>query len=312
MRTFLRNIRLQVALAGAAAVLALGCGDVWATSIATDSYDSASGGTGWNGNWTLHSGASIAPVSTPLSYTARSVDDPGYAWTVNGGNSALRVTGPVASDPNLAYRSLDGAENGDVWIRFLFRCNPSAAAGSNEFLVYWFDNGTTTDHTLVPNIGIKTNTAEGGNEDVVVRLYYPGGDFAGSIPVDATSTHLVVGHLSKTSSAVAGRYNKFEMWVDPDAQNLVGDTNCSRFVYAVDNRNATALTSYSMLGMRAANLTPGADISIDELALGTQLVDVMSGVGGNAPVIPEPLTILGVLGAAAGIGGYLRARRTAK
>ena len=54
----------------------------------------------------------------------------------------------------------------------------------------------------------------------------------GSVTVDATATHLVVGHLYKAGGS--STYNTFEMWVDPDATNKVGDTNAPGWVYAID------------------------------------------------------------------------------
>jgi len=273
--------------------------------VANDSYDSTSSGYGWSGGWTLDPSASIATTTSPLSYTAKNTlsDE---AWTVNGGSSVLRVAG-ASSDTNLAYRSLANSQSGDVWVSFLLRWN-KGAVGDNDFLVYWFDNNHTTDHTSVPNIGIKTNEGGGGTNDMVVRLTMGTGDYAGSITTNSVETHLLVGHLYKTTPGANSAYNAFEMWVDPGQNNLVGDAHAPAFVYAID-KTAISLKSFGMIGMRSANLTSGQEIFVDELSLGTTMADVMQGVGGAPPVIPEPLTMLGVIAGMGGVARYVRKLR---
>lgn len=308
-----------------AAGLVLAAGTVGATTIAVESFNltpgdlnGQSGGlgsTGWAGAWTAGTAyenvvSLQAPAATPLSYSAS-------GWTLNGGNPALQIAGGLDST-QLAYRSLTANQSGDVWVSFMMRWN-AGAVDQNDALLLWFDNTAAGDHSLVPNIGFKGNEGDSGpggvKEDFVVRLIMGANDdYAGNITVpDPAATHLVVGHLVRGAT----KYNVFEMWVDPNATNLVGDASANHFVYAVDNTGNTGLTSFNTIGLRSANLDSNDVILIDELRLGTTMLDVLNyGSGGLPPVvteatIPEPVTMAGLFLGLTGLGGYIRKRRAA-
>jgi len=266
-------------------------------------------------------------MATPgeLSYTV-----PSTGWTISGDGRALAVTG---NNNNVAYRQLSSTvSSDDVWMSFLVRWQQGTSSDQNKFLVLWFDNNTSADHTAVPNIGLKSNLGQvvpnppfsGDKEDIVVRLSYPGepnsADFAGDVTVSASDAHLIVGHLYKTVDGAGNSYNYFEMWVDPTMQNPVGATSDNRFVYAFDpdgagaNKDHTTLTGFNYIGLRSANLGSNDVLLFDELRIGTTANDVLlSTAGGNAaaPLVPEPVTMAGILFGIGGLTGYVR-RRTKK
>jgi len=283
-----------------------------ATTIASDSFaytvptelNGKSGGSGWSGPWTaVTSDTEVVDLTggTPLRYSTGT-------WLLDGGNQALQITG-ASNQGNLAYRSLASSHGDDAWISFLVRWE-AGVVNNNDFLVFWFDNVASGYHTDVPNIGIKGNEAGAGPEDFVVRLRLgPNDDYAGAItPPETSNAHLVVGHLYKTGSST--NYNAFEMWVDPTMTDRVGDRSASNFVYAIDDTGNTSLASFDMLGMRSANLDSGDVILIDELRLGDTMLDVVSGgVGGAPPLVPEPVTMAGLVLGIGALGGYVRRRR---
>lgn len=262
------------------------------------------GGTGWAGAWTAPTSAEVVantggpPAMNPLQYQYGGL-------FISGGGQALKVTG---NSDNLAYRTLASSQSSDVWISYLARWQSSAPEGSNKFLVFWFDNVATGDHSGVPNIGLKSNLGAplggGDYEDFVVRLSYPGSgaDWAGDVkPPELSGGHFVVGHLYKNASAT---YNAFEMWVDPFYDEL--NTLHSRgYIYALDNADSTTLTSFNMVGIRSANLS-GDTILIDQIVLGTTLNDVL---GGGSDHTPEPLTLAGLGMGLVGLVRYVRGRR---
>jgi hypothetical protein len=306
-----RLLRMTAALA---VVLAAAANHAAATPIVSETFSYApgelagqAGGTGWSGAWSaVANKTEVVAPATPLQY------DTG-AWTLSGGTTALQVLGGP-TQTNVVYRSLAAPQSGEVWMSFLARWE-SGTANQNDFLVLWFDNTTAGVHDG-PNIGLKTNEgsavppAEGtGREDFVVRLKYgTNQDFAGSIaPPESDGGHLLVGHLYKAGTAA--KYNVFEMWVDPDAENLVGDRNASRFVYAIDNTGAPTLNSFTMLGLESVNLSADDVFLIDELRLGTTMQDVLEGGTYPPPMVPEPLTMAGLALGIGGLARYIRTRR---
>ena len=297
-----------VSLAAAMACLAVAADHASATTIASESFayapgelDGQGGGTGWSGLWAaVTSNTEVVASSVPLQYSTGS-------WSLGGGGYALQVTG-ASNQSNLIYRSLANPQSGDVWVSFLARWQ-AGTVNNNDFLVFWFDNSATGDHTTKPNIGIKGDQGAGaGSEDFVVRLTMgTNDDYAGNItPPETANAHLIVGHLYKDAST---NYDAFEMWVDPTLADPVGDRTASNFGYAIDDTGNTSLNSFSMIGMRSANLDAGDVILIDEFRLGTTMQDVLQGgLGEPPPMVPEPVTMAGL---ALGIGclaRYIRRR----
>jgi len=270
-------------------------GHGFAITVPGSSFDSSAGSP----TWTLpNSSASLSNVSSPLTYSAD-------GWTVNGGDQALKFSG---NDYSAASRSIAPPQSGDVWVRFLVQWHPGTI-GTNEFLTCWFDNTNSSqaDHTLVPNIGVKTNEGgAGGTDDMVVRLTINGGDYAGDINANPGATHMIVGHLYKSTPGTTTVYNRFEMWVDPTEDNPVGDRQASN--YALDKGN-TNLSSFSYIGFRSANLPSNGPVYMDDLLIAGTMGEVMQGgKGGDAPMIPEPLTMLALLAGVTGLSRYVRSR----
>lgn len=194
---------------------------------AQDGFDSANGGTGWDGNWAL-----IAGKNPPASITG----------------SSLVFTGNHA---NAAVRTLANAQNGDVFVDFTLSYN--RALGNNDFVGLWFGNQDG------PNIGLKANCGEDKNpakckNDLFVRTGGNGGTFA--IETTPNTTYHLFGHLYKTNGS--DYYNAFDAWVK-DAQSNVSPV----FSY-IGKSNVTDFTS---IGFRSVNIDNKLAVSIDNLRI---------------------------------------------
>lgn len=211
------------------------------------------GGSGWGGAWT---GSTVASVS----------------------NSALSITG---DNNNAATRNLSTTISSDVIIRFDFTF--TGTLQNNDFLGLWF--GSTTG----PNIGLKANcgTAAGGCiDDLFART--SGSDAGGHFQdVAAATTYSLMGYLQKTGAST--KYNRFDFWVDPTAEEIATLTNADAFDTGDSN-----ISAFSTIGFRSVNIDTGDTLTIDNLRINQ---------------VPEPGT-LALLGLAlAGMAGFSSRRR---
>jgi hypothetical protein len=237
-------------------------------SYALGELNGQSGGSGFASAWTAATGPTqVVDPGVPLSYAV-----PGGSL-VDGGNRARLVEGTSNGD-NILLRNLAAPIAGDeIYIGFLFQVRVGTV-GDNDFSVFWHDNAVTGSHTAVPNIGLKGNEGVGGGatNDFVARIDLAGPS-AYSTNIAVGQTYYVVGRLSKSVPGAANDYDRFALWVDPAAVDPTPDAT-SAFTGSI--------ASFSMLGMRTANLDPDDDVYVDGLRYGTEWGDVVP--------VPEPAT----------------------
>lgn len=235
-------------------------------SVATDSFGYSNGalagqagGSGWTSAWASRGGAP----------------------TVDG--SALLFTN---NNANAAYRSV-ATTSGDIVVQFTLTV--SGSPQNNDFLGLWFDNESTSDHTDVPNIGLKGNcgTGCGSGLDIFARTTGTEGSF--TTPIVANVEYTVFGLLQKTGSASS--YNRFSVWVNPTSDEMQSFTGADAVATGL-----SGLTSFNTIGFRTANLSDNLTVRIDNLSVSA---------------VPEPASVLlaglGLLAA----GAASRRRRSA-
>lgn len=228
------------------------------------------GGDGWSGAWVNDGGTGTFAVrdpGTPLS-----------ANGVTGGDRAMAATGFSGTGPRSASRSLDAAESGDLFVRFLVRFDGTLE--TNDL----FDFELLSGGNQVARFGMKEGAA--------------GGDWFGSVnggstgffgSFDGATDHMIVLRLSKIFGASV--YNALSIWIDPsylDLDNpLLTVTSGSSSFGSVDGLN-----------FGQESLETADRVYFDELLLGSAWKDVVA--------VPAPGTLcMLTLGAA----GLLRRRR---
>lgn len=191
----------------------------------------ATGGSGWAGAW---QGSAQA--------------------TVDGG--ALVLSG---ANERAATRAVQ-ATSGNVLVSFTV--NVAHVVTPNDFLGFWFDNTLSGAHTNVPNVGLKGN--QGGSnsaaDDLFVRLALNGEEYATNITAGVEYT--ILAFLQKEGGS--STYNRFDLWVNPDANDLSSLTNADATA-----TGSTSLSSFSYIGFRTANLGAGETVRVDDLSLRT-------------------------------------------
>lgn len=261
-----------------------------AALIATDDFNYSigeisgqNGGSGWGTAWTgIASLTEVVDPGTPLSYST-----PGAG--INGGDRALEITG---NNDNVVSRGLSSAQSGNtVFVSFLVRT--SGLFTANDFASFWFDNVATGGHTLVPNIGIKSDGGVGGL-DFMARLSL--GIEVYSTAATSGTNYLVVGRLSKSVPGAANNYDSFALWVNPSAG-------------AANSPDATAtlgvgLSSFTTVGVRTTTLDTGDSILFDYLSLSTTYSDAIGAV-------PEPGSMM-LLASGGALLLFLRRRRAVR
>jgi hypothetical protein len=265
-----------------------------ASTIAQDSFSYAAGelngqngGVGFAGAWTANVVATeVADPGVSLSYA-------GGATVVDGGSSALRITG---NNNNLAFRDLAVPVSLDeIFVSFLFRYE--GALDTNDFGVLWHDNVSTGTHTTRPNLGIKANQGNGsGTEDVVARLQLSGTGQVYAVDLVAGQTYFILGRLSKSAPGVGSAYDEFDVWVNPTA-GASGTPDLTA-------TGSGGISSFGTIGVRTANIDALDEFWIDELKYATTF----------ATAVPEPTTAtllaFGLLaGTALGTGSRRRTNR---
>lgn len=232
-------------------------------------------GSGFSGAWT----ATVGPTEVIDPGTALSYAIPG-GGVVAGGNRALLVEGTSNGD-NILFRSLASPISADeIYVGFLFQARTGTIA-DNDFAVFWHDSAATGTHVGVPNLGVKGNEGGGASNDFVARIDLAG-PTAYSTNITVGQTYYVVGRLAKSSPGAANLYDVFDLWVDPAAVDPTPDAT-SAFT--------GSLASFSVLGMRSANMDATDDFLFDAIRYATTWQEIVP--------VPEPSTgVLFALGLA--------------
>ncbi|MCC2971125.1 PEP-CTERM sorting domain-containing protein [Massilia sp. IC2-476] len=152
------------------------------------------------------------------------------------------------ANPAATFNFLSPARN-DILIEFTVSYD--GTLGNNDFAVFYFGNSDG------PNIGLKANCDSSCNNDLFVRMngsnwlpqnYVNPSDIA---PLPATYT--LFGRLSKLGTS--NNYNRFDLWLNPTAQEKASLTGSDAFASGNSGFNA-----FSSFGIRTANLN---DITVN-------------------------------------------------
>jgi hypothetical protein len=270
-------------------LLALAVGRADASIVAYDGFNYTvgaglsgdNGGVGWGAAWGAIPSVTVQNPTPPLAV-----------------NPAVRLTQP--NNDNAAHRMLLSAFAGsEVFVSFDFRFSAGAIT-SNDFMGLWVDNNSTTNHSTVPNIGLKAELGP-GSSDYFVRVSGTDGDWSQAVQAQLGSTVQIVGRLWKTGSGPTAKFDRYSLWVNPDFADL-GTPD-------VVANEAGSLTQFNTVGVRTANLGITDILYVDELRLGTLWGDVVASP--EPVVIPEPATIIiwSLLGAGSWLGMRVWRRR---
>jgi len=271
----------MLALAGSSTATPLAYEDF---SYAYGELDGGNGGMGFGGAWSANTAfTEIADPGIALSYS-------GGAALVDGGSSALRVTGNAN---NLAFRDLASPIVADeVFVSFLFRYD--GILNDNDFAVLWHDNVSTGSHTTRPNLGIKANQGNGaGSEDVVARLQLGGSGQVYAVDLVAGQTYFILGRLHRSAPGAGNVYDRFDVWVDPTA----GASGAPDLTAA----GAGGVSSFGTIGIRTANIDAVDTFWIDEIRYAATF---------EAAVVPEPSIALLMGAGLAALSTKGRSRRS--
>jgi hypothetical protein len=190
-------------------------------------------------------------------------DVPG-ALSVDGGTSALQVTGNSTATRRDLATSFDATSDPDVYMSFLFRWDAGTING-NDFAVFRYN---TTD----VNVGLKAD--EGPDDEDLVARFSTSSQAFGDEQITIPETVFLVAHMWDSDSN--GSYDKHAIWTNPG-------------YYDSGSPEATASGSFSSsiteITMRYVNIDSGDVLLFDELKIGTSWADVM-------PPVPEPSTLL--------------------
>jgi hypothetical protein len=238
-------------------------------SYAVGALNGNNGGSGWGGAW-VDAGTTNANVVATVG-----------ADTPMSGN-AVRITG---NDTAVATRALADALSGNIIVRFDFQFDAGAVT-NNDFLGLWFGNSNG------PNIGLKANCGTGDcTFDIFART--SGSDAGGNFQnVAIGQSYSIMGYLQKTG--VSTVYNRFDLWVDPTADEIATLTGADAF-----DTGASSISSFSQIGFRTANLSTSTTAPVDAL-----LIDNLS-----ISRVPEPGTLALFGLALAGIAVTSRRRK---
>jgi hypothetical protein len=264
--------------------LAAACGFAQAGLVASDNFDTytgglsgENGGSGWAGAWAAE------PQTTVVAVTA------GAAPAGDSPMSGNAISFAPAAANAAAQRTLSTAVNAAaVAVEIMFQFD-GGDVGTNDFLALWFGS------TAGPNIGLKANCGDGscptGTDQAGADLFVrPSGmsnnDAAYSTNITVGQTYRLLGLLEKSS--LAGNYDKFSLWVDPTAQERSQLTGAD-----ASFSGNTGISSFSTIGFRTATFSGNDRFLVDNLSIS---------------VVPEPasLALVGLALAGAGIASRRR------
>lgn len=271
----------------AAVVVCAGAPLAGAALLVEESFDGAgytagtalnglNGGSGWGGAWTANSHANF-----PQDIQAGNLDD--YPGLVNSGNHTRLWAcgnGSVYSTASRAFASTIPDAGQTIWAALQLAAN-DAKEGPSKF--YLRDDGAD-DYVLRVRSEADTRVQSSGNQTL----------FNGD---DDYTPHLL---LVKIEMSGGAGDETLTYYVDPDlSADPVGGTVESA---SLDS----GLSGFKWDGPRSST-GMACDMYMDELRLATTWQEAV----GVSSTIPEPATLAALAMAAAGLGGYVRKRRTA-
>lgn len=157
------------------------------------------GGTGWAGAWGGDNSVSqIVDAPANLEFHISG------GQTISGGTKSLRVNG---NSDTAAFRQFSAAQDGDIYVSFLFYAEDGTDLGLNDFVSVWLGEGT---YIGVPSMGLKSNLGPNG-EDLMGRV--TGTEEAYTAEMEIETTYYVVGRLTKENGS--DTYNRYDLWVNP-------------------------------------------------------------------------------------------------
>ena len=183
MKTVFRNIAVAATFLISGSAMA-----VATTVVASDSFSTVNGGSGFNGGWITTTGNSVT-------------------------NDSLQFT---KSNDAAATRALSTTISGAVTFRFDFQYS-GAPLTANDFLALYV--GNANGGSTGPNIGLKADSSS--NTGAFVRTNATAKYVAGPQMVQ-DQTYVVFGYLTKTGGSAV--YNSFALWLDPSAEEMASLT----------------------------------------------------------------------------------------
>ncbi len=273
-----------------------------AAKIAGDDFTYAAGnlagdngGFGWNGAWaanTTNTTVTTLAPGTAFSYASGVINLPASPANLSAqiSSTAGANTNTSAATRTLSATATAATNVTDVYVSFLMRYSTTAGSLIDAERFYLFFGSAATS-TARYDIGVSAL----GTTDFAVRTSNNAGYTNGGVDVasSATTTYLVVGKLSKASSA---NFDQFSFWLNPSTPTEGTPTGTSS--------NPTGdLATLSTLGFGITGLDAGESFQFDNLQIGTTWQDVVTPV----PFGVDSSLGLGVLGLAAAL--RLRRRR---
>lgn len=244
------------------------------------------GGTGFTGpynviNNSLKSNVTVQPQS--LQYTSGSL-------IVSGGAQASVMSDAANGTASGLYTRPFAAQDGPVYVGFLFRTN-NPSATSEDFIQVGFSDVATGEPK--GSVGINNNAAGNGPPPMFFARVPAGVAGHAQAPDVATedTTYLVVGKFSKASGSAT--YNRVDLYLNPTSAEE--PLTATAFREALAGQGAPSISNFIV---RTARLEAGDVYLIDNVMIGTTFADA---------VVPEPASA--GCACVAALGLLLRRRR---
>lgn len=215
------------------------------------------GGTGFLSPWVVPEEVHAANiVNGGLSYQVEG------GGLIHGGESALRVSGPVSSehDSELFHRTMPALDASPFYLRYLISVPESAQFHQQRFAGFWLQNSRQwTFLTHRKDEPTSWGARIGDSETETIAPMFRKGE-----------TYLLVARFSKGSPGAQGRYNRIDLWINPST----GESETPH--YTAVGKGVRELTSFSQLGFRVIGFTQERHgVMVDALALGQEWSDVV-------------------------------------
>ncbi len=234
------------------------------------------GGTGWSTAWSVEAPDTPTVVAGGLNYS-------GGAISINGGSNSLRITQGGTPEVWRDFSTINSTGATVLWFSYLFQATNGEE--NDYFNAYLGD-----DNQEAGSVGIGDSTITGGR-NFSARISATSSGTLSSY-VDGT-TYLLVGRAStEGSTGAAGIFDQVELWVNPTSLTL-GTANSVIDLSSGINNSSTLFDTFAI---RTTGLATDDQIALDELRIGTTLVDV----------VPEPSSVTLLIGA---LGGWVISRR---